>query len=126
MTQAKVLMLGWRPESVTALRALGADVTCVLTAEEDHKRGDLLETAHAIPVQNPSDVATVLVGLERCGRSVTEFQVICAPGENPLLCAAVLASGGDWQACSTWRCCAIKTCRNERCVRPASRSLTPA
>jgi biotin carboxylase len=96
MTQAKVLMLGWRPESVTALRALGADVTCVLTAEEDHKRGDLLENAHVIPVHNPSDVATVLVGLERCGRSVTEFEVICTPGENPMLCAAVLASGGDW------------------------------
>ena len=93
---AKVLMLGWRPESLTALRALGADVTCVLTAQDDHKRGDLLDSAQAVPVQDPDHVAAVLAGLERYGRSVAEFEVICAPGENPLLCAAVLSGAGDW------------------------------
>lgn len=96
MAQTKVLMLGWRSESLTALRALGADVTCVLTADDDRKRGDQLDGARAIPVRDPADVATVLAGLARYGRSATEFQVICAPGENPLLCAAVLADGGDW------------------------------
>lgn len=96
MAQAKVLMLGWRPESLTALRKLGADVTCVLTAGDDHKRGNLLDSAHAIPVPDPADVAAVLAGLERNGRSIAEFGLICAPGEDPLLCAAVLSGAGNW------------------------------
>ncbi|WP_435849134.1 Rid family hydrolase [Streptomyces lavendulocolor] len=93
MTDQKVLQLGWRLESLTALRDLGADVTCVLAAADDDKRAGLLDDARTVPVQDPADPGSVLAGLERYGLSVPDFDVICAPGENPLLAAAVLAGG---------------------------------
>jgi enamine deaminase RidA (YjgF/YER057c/UK114 family)/biotin carboxylase len=93
MADKKVLLLGWRPESLAALRGLGADVTCVLTAADDEKRTGLLDDAHTVPVQDPADTGSVLAGLMRYGISVADFDVICAPGENPLVNAAVLADG---------------------------------
>lgn len=96
MADKKVLLLGWRPESVAALRSLGADVTCAFTAPDDERRAGLLDAAHTVPVQDPADTGSVLAGLTRHGMAATDFDVICSPGEPALVNAAVLAgsSGG--------------------------------
>ncbi|WP_329253233.1 ATP-grasp domain-containing protein [Streptomyces sp. NBC_01478] len=86
-----VLLVGWRPDAVAALRRLGADVTCVLaTADDTEDRAALLDDAHTVPVRDPSSTEETLAGLERRELSAEDFDVVCSQFEFTLVNAAVV------------------------------------
>ncbi|MFE0020207.1 acetyl-CoA carboxylase biotin carboxylase subunit family protein [Amycolatopsis sp. NPDC059021] len=90
MAKRNVLLIGWRPEAVRALHTLGAEVTCVLSAGEDHEREGVLDDAHVVPVRNPADTESTLAGLQRSGVSPAAFDVVCSQYEFTLVNASVL------------------------------------
>ncbi|MEU7935777.1 ATP-grasp domain-containing protein, partial [Microbispora bryophytorum] len=85
-----VLLIGWRPEAVAALRRLGAEVTCVLAAGDDALRAGLLDDARAIAVPDASSAESVLAGLTRYDLRPQDFDVVCSEFEFTLVTAAVL------------------------------------
>ncbi|MBE1574388.1 acetyl-CoA carboxylase biotin carboxylase subunit family protein [Amycolatopsis roodepoortensis] len=90
MAKGNVLLIGWRPEAVRALHALGAEVTCVLAAGEDRDREGVLDDAHVVPVRDPADTESTLAGLQRRGISVDAFDVVCSQYEFTLVNASVV------------------------------------
>ncbi|MDQ8706944.1 Rid family hydrolase [Streptomyces sp. LHD-70] len=91
MARRSVLLIGWRPEAIEALERHGAEVTCVLATRDDTpRRAALLDDAHTVPVQDPTSAEETLAGLERCGLSVTDFDVVCSQHEYTLVNASVL------------------------------------
>ncbi|WP_327233981.1 hypothetical protein OG349_08205 [Streptomyces sp. NBC_01317] len=93
MAHPHVLLIGWRPDAVTALHRLGAEVTCVLAASEADRPGDLLDDAHTVAVHDPSDTESTLAGLVRHGLDAQRFDIVTSQFEFTLVNAAVL--GGD-------------------------------
>ncbi|GLZ38107.1 hypothetical protein [Actinokineospora sp. NBRC 105648] len=86
----KVLLVGWRPEAVAALRAHGAEVTCALAAADDLARAGLLDDAHTVVVEDAADAESTLAGLHRAGTPPTAFDVVCSQFEFTMVTAAVL------------------------------------
>lgn len=87
----QVLLIGWRPDAIKALRRLGAEVTCVLaTSDDTEERTLLLDDAHTVPVRDPSSTEETLAGLERFDLSVRNFDVVCSQFEFTLVNAAVV------------------------------------
>ncbi|GGV71591.1 MULTISPECIES: ATP-grasp domain-containing protein [Streptomyces] len=89
----RVLLLGAKPEdSLTALRDLGARVTCVATprhAAALRKHG-LVD--RVLVVEDPMDAEQVLLGLARHGIGLDEFDVITSALEHGLVTAAVIGT----------------------------------
>ncbi|MFF7974916.1 acetyl-CoA carboxylase biotin carboxylase subunit family protein [Streptomyces sp. NPDC007905] len=89
--QRTVLLIGWRPDAVKALERLGAEVTCVLaTSDDTRERALLLDDAHTVPVRDPSSTEETLAGLERCGMSAEDFDVVCSQFEFTLVNGAIV------------------------------------
>jgi biotin carboxylase len=87
----RVLLIGWRPDAITAFERLGAEVTCVLATRDDtQERALLLDDAHTVPVRDPSSTEETLAGLERLGKSARDFDVVCSQFEFTLVNAAVV------------------------------------
>ena len=86
----RVLLIGWRPDAVAALKRLGAEVTCVLATGDDDERALLLDDAHTVPVRDPSSTEETLAGLERRDLSARDFDVVCSQFEFTLVNAAVV------------------------------------
>lgn len=93
MSDRQVLLIGWRPEAVAALRRLGAEVTCVIAAHEDDRRGDLLDDAHTVVAQDPSATESTIAALERYGVDPSGFDTVTSQFEFTLVNAAVV--GGE-------------------------------
>ena len=89
-----MLSLGWRTGAVTAPRAHGAEVACVIEAAEDERRAGLIDDGHTVLVRDPSDIGAVLAGLLRRGLSAADFDTFCTPSEYPLVNAAPLRA--EW------------------------------
>ncbi|MDH6226010.1 hypothetical protein [Streptomyces sp. MJP52] len=90
MADRHVLLIGWRPDAVAALRRLGAEVTCVLAAHELDARGDLLDDAHTVVARDPCATEPTLAALERHGLSADRFDVVTSQFEYSLVNAAVV------------------------------------
>ena len=91
MARRSVLLIGWRPEAIAALERHGAEVTCVLATRDDGpQRARVLDDARTVPVQDPTSAEETLAGLERCGLSVADFDVVCSQHEFTLVNASVL------------------------------------
>ncbi|WP_017558235.1 hypothetical protein [Nocardiopsis baichengensis] len=86
----KVLLIGWRPDAVTALRRLGAEVVCVLAPEDDGPRNGILDDACTIVVEDPAGAESVLAGLARKGVRAEDFDTVCSQFEFTLVNAALI------------------------------------
>lgn len=98
---ASVLLIGWRPKAVAALRVLGAHVTCVCRPGEDAEAEPAERPDRAVRVADPTHAEHVLAGLARQELAATDFDVVCSQHEFTMVTAAAIGGERSWMPVAT-------------------------
>ncbi|GAA1417285.1 ATP-grasp domain-containing protein [Catellatospora coxensis] len=96
-----VLLVGWRPKAIAALRRLGAEVTCALRPGDDDHATTGQRPHRAVRVADPAGAESVLAGLARQGLRPGDFDVVCSQQEFTMVTAAAIGGDRSWMPLST-------------------------
>ncbi|GAB4051688.1 ATP-grasp domain-containing protein [Catellatospora paridis] len=96
-----VLLVGWRPKAVAALRRLGAEVTCAFRPGEDDAAAPGQRPHRSVRVADPAGVESVLAGLARQGLRPADFDVVCSQQEFTMVTAAAIGGDRSWMPLPT-------------------------
>ncbi|WP_144124521.1 ATP-grasp domain-containing protein [Catellatospora sichuanensis] len=96
-----VLLVGWRPKAIAALRRLGAEVTCVFRPGEDDTAASGQRPHRSVRVADPAGVESVLSGLARHDLRPADFDVVCSQQEFTMVTAAVVGGDRSWMPLPT-------------------------
>lgn len=96
-----VLLVGWRPKAIAALRRLGAEVTCVFRPGDDDAAAPGQRPHRSVRVADPAGVESVLAGLARHGLRPADFDVVCSQQEFTLVTAAAIGGDRSWMPLAT-------------------------
>ncbi|GIG01160.1 hypothetical protein [Catellatospora citrea] len=96
-----VLLVGWRPKAIAALRRLGAEVTCAHRPGEDDAATSEQRPHRSVRIADATNAESVLSGLARHDLSLADFDVVCSQQEFTMVTAALIGRDRAWMPLPT-------------------------